>query len=439
MSKYAIQVENLGKAYRIGLKEESPDTFMGLISNVLKAPFRNFKNLRSLDTTNADFSKEEDGIVWALKGCSFHVEFGEVLGIIGHNGAGKSTLLKLLSRITEPTKGRAVINGRVASLLEVGTGFHPELSGRDNIYMNGTILGMSKREIDRKLDEIVDFSGVEKFLDTPIKRYSSGMKVRLAFSVAAHLEPEILVIDEVLAVGDQEFQNKCLGKMGEVAKNGKTILFVSHNMAAVQVLCDRVALLSSGQLHSIGETETILSNYLDASAEDSPTDIDLSNHPGRTAGSIQVAKRLVIRNQQGLPSNQIRLGDNLMFEIHLNTPKKYQHLRIAIRIFSMIGQRVTTLHSEYQYPNRIEADGDICLTANWRNCPLMPGRYSVQIQVDNYKTCKDKISEGINFVVVDRDIFQTGRSLPSHTAVFVPTSVEWNVAMKEEFHSSSGM
>ncbi|MGD9857227.1 MAG: ABC transporter ATP-binding protein, partial [Planctomycetaceae bacterium] len=209
MSQPAITVENLSKAYRIGLKEEIPDTLLSAATSVLRAPLKNLKRLRSLDTYSTNGDAED--IVWALKDVSFEVQEGEVLGVIGRNGAGKSTLLKILSRITKPTSGRAIIRGRVSSLLEVGTGFHPELSGRENVYMNGTILGMTKREIDRKFDEIVDFSGVEKFLDTPIKRYSSGMKVRLAFAVAAHLEPEILIIDEVLAEGDAEFQSKCLG------------------------------------------------------------------------------------------------------------------------------------------------------------------------------------------------------------------------------------
>ncbi|PHR95887.1 MAG: polysaccharide/polyol phosphate ABC transporter ATP-binding protein, partial [Blastopirellula sp.] len=232
MSNPIISVENLGKAYRLGLKDETPDSLVGMATSWIKAPLKNFKKLRRLDVRKADTDDED--VFWALKDVSFEVNQGDVVGIIGRNGAGKSTLLKLLSRITEPTAGRAVIRGRVSSLLEVGTGFHPELSGRDNIYMNGTILGMTKREIDSKFDEIVEFSGVEKFLDTPVKRYSSGMMVRLAFAVAAHLEPEILIVDEVLAVGDAMFQNKCLGKMQDVAKSGRTVLFVSHNMGAVE-------------------------------------------------------------------------------------------------------------------------------------------------------------------------------------------------------------
>lgn len=256
----AIKVENLSKRYRIGLKEEMHNTFCGAITSWIKSPFSNFKRLRQL----SKFAEKDDGedIIWALRDLSFEVKHGEVIGIIGGNGAGKSTLLKIISRITEPTSGRIILNGRVSSLLEVGTGFHPELTGRENVYLNGAVLGMSKTEIDRKFDEIVAFSDVEKFLDTPVKRYSSGMRVRLAFAVAAHLEPEILLIDEVLAVGDAQFQKKCLGKMSEVSREGRTVLFVSHNMSAVQQLCDRALLLTESMISIEGSVEECISQYL---------------------------------------------------------------------------------------------------------------------------------------------------------------------------------
>lgn len=247
MTDIAIKVENLSKRYRLGMKDELHDTFTGALTSFIKSPFANFKKLQKLSKFSEN-GKAEDDILWALKDVSFEVKHGEVVGIIGRNGAGKSTLLKILSRITEPTSGKVTINGRVSSLLEVGTGFHPELTGRENIYLNGTILGMTKKEIDSKFDEIVDFSGVEKFIDTPVKRYSSGMQVRLAFAVAAYLEPEILVIDEVLAVGDYEFQKKCLGKMQDVAESGRTVLFVSHNMKAVEQLCSRAILITNGTI-----------------------------------------------------------------------------------------------------------------------------------------------------------------------------------------------
>ncbi|RMG77991.1 MAG: ABC transporter ATP-binding protein, partial [Bacteroidetes bacterium] len=257
MSDTVIRVENLGKRYRIGKAQEKADTFVGQIGQLLRAPIDNFKRLRGL----SNFDKEDETVFWALRDINFEVKRGEVLGIIGHNGAGKSTLLKILSRITEPTTGSVRVKGRISALLEVGTGFHPELTGRENIYMNGTILGMTKKEIDCKLDEIVDFSGVEKHIDTPVKFYSSGMKVRLGFAVAAHLEPEILVIDEVLAVGDVEFQRKCLGKMEDVSRSGRTVLFVSHNMGAVRSLCKRGMVLDHGKVSFLGDVEKAVKAY----------------------------------------------------------------------------------------------------------------------------------------------------------------------------------
>ncbi len=267
MSEPAISIRNLSKCYQLGtigrhtlvdeaqywwhkIRGRDPRLFMTKIG------------LLATEKRKADAEREGNPEFWALKDVSFDVQPGEVLGVIGRNGAGKSTLLKLLTRVTEPTAGEVVINGRVASLLEVGTGFHPELTGRENVYMNGTILGMKKREIDAKLDEIVAFSELEKFIDTPVKRYSSGMYVRLAFAVAAHLEPEILLVDEVLAVGDAAFQKKCLGKMGDVAKQGRTILFVSHNMASLLGLCTRGVLLKDGALAIQGDIEDVISHYL---------------------------------------------------------------------------------------------------------------------------------------------------------------------------------
>lgn len=258
MSKPVIRVEGLSKRYRLGLKEKKAETLIGQVANVLKSPWQNLKRLKEMNR----FGIDDESVFWALKDINFEVKEGEVLGIIGKNGAGKSTLLKILSQITEPTAGKIEIHGRVASLLEVGTGFHPELSGRENIYMNGTILGMTRKEIDFKLDEIIDFSGVEKFIDTPVKFYSSGMKVRLGFSVAAHLEPEILIIDEVLAVGDYEFQKKCLGKMQDVASQGRTVLFVSHQMDAVTRLCSRVVVLKDGFKDYDGKPSTAVKKYL---------------------------------------------------------------------------------------------------------------------------------------------------------------------------------
>ena len=250
-----IEINKISKKYRIAHQREKYVALRDVLANIAKKPLSVFKDRTSKSSTKEDF--------WALKDISFKVKEGEALGIIGPNGAGKTTLLKILSRITPPTKGEIKLRGRTASLLEVGTGFHPELTGRENIFLNGAILGMSKAEIKEKFDEIVAFSGIKKFLDTPVKRYSSGMFVRLAFAVAAHLEPEILLIDEVLAVGDAEFQKKCLGKMEDITKkSGRTILFVSHNMAAIQNLCDRCILLDQGKIKMIGKVKEVVEKYL---------------------------------------------------------------------------------------------------------------------------------------------------------------------------------
>jgi len=264
VSNVAVRVEKLGKRYRIGLAAERHDNIREALVHAIGAPYRNLKRLRGLGTFAAT---DERDVVWALRDVSFEVGHGEVLGIIGRNGAGKSTLLKILSRITEPTTGRVELHGRVGALLEVGTGFHPELTGRENVYLNGSILGMDRRYIARTFDEIVEFAGVGRFVDTPVKRYSSGMYLRLAFAVAAHLEPDILVVDEVLAVGDAEFQKKCLGKMEEVAREGRTVLFVSHQLNAIEELCNTAILLDSGrvQQHS-SEVGRIVRDYIRLSA-----------------------------------------------------------------------------------------------------------------------------------------------------------------------------
>jgi lipopolysaccharide transport system ATP-binding protein len=299
VSDSVIRVQNLGKKYR--LRHQEVATPYRTLRDVLAGGLRTIANRirghhRSLTTSYEEF--------WALKDLEFEVRQGEVLGIIGRNGAGKSTLLKVLSRITEPTVGRVTLNGRIASLLEVGTGFHPELTGRENIFLNGSILGMRKAEVTRKFDDIVEFAGVEKFLDTPVKRYSSGMYVRLAFAVAAHLEPEVLIIDEVLAVGDAQFQKKCLGKMGEVAKSGRTVLFVSHNMQAVTRLCMRAILLDGGRLVSEGPVDRVVQAYLRGKGS-SPS---LRTWPiGRGPGN-DVARLCSVRVKDGA-GNTIHVAD----------------------------------------------------------------------------------------------------------------------------------
>jgi lipopolysaccharide transport system ATP-binding protein len=305
MNGSAIEVENLSKVYRIGHRAERRNG-RRLQPGDLLAPFRYL--------TSTLRPPDESETLWALKDVSFEVEHGEAIGVIGRNGAGKSTLLKLLSRITEPTYGRARIHGRVGSLLEVGTGFHPELTGRENIYLSGAILGMRRAEVDRKFDEIVAFAEVERFLDTPVKRYSSGMYVRLAFAVAAHLEPEILLIDEVLAVGDAAFQRKCLGKMGDVATEGRTVLFVSHNLVAVQSLCRRAVWLDDGLLRESGESGQVVASYL--SKTQRTVTAQEWDDPQAAPGNDKIRiRRVTARPEGGRPEDPITMETPLVVEV----------------------------------------------------------------------------------------------------------------------------
>ena len=312
-----IKVENLSKRYRIGLKEEKYKNIREVILDGIKIPMRNLRRLRRLTRfQDSQINEDRDDIIWALKDVSFEVNRGDVLGVIGRNGAGKTTLFKILSRITEPTTGDIRIYGRVSSLLEVGTGFHQELTGRENIYLNGAILGMRKAEINRKFDEIVDFAEVEKFIDTPVKRYSSGMYVRLAFAVAAHLEPEILLVDEVLAVGDIRFQKKCLGKMEAVAREGRTVLFVSHNMATITSLCKRCILFDFGRIIKTGTTSDVILYYA-LGEESSLSSVDFS----------RIKRKIGDEDAVLLGGAVINRDDEVTSEINVNEP-----VQISMRV-----------------------------------------------------------------------------------------------------------
>ena len=331
MTKTAIKVDRLSKRYRIGLKEELHDTFIGNLASWMKSPLSNFSRLQKLSKFSNN--SEQEDIIWALRDVSFEVKQGEILGIIGKNGAGKSTLLKILCRITEPTSGRAVINGRVAGLLEVATGFHHELTGRENVFLNGTILGMTKKEIERKFDEIVDFSGVEQFIDTPVKRYSSGMTVRLAFSVAAHLEPEILLIDEVLAVGDYDFQQKCLGKMDVISSEGRTVLIVSHNMSSITQLCKSAILLDSGKIESVGNARDIVSEYIRKGSSSTGEMIwsNLESAPGDNILKLHSARILSSDNEV---LSEIDIEKEFLIEIKYWNLKNGAKMWVGIHLFN---------------------------------------------------------------------------------------------------------
>jgi len=323
----AIKAESISKRYRIGLKEELHDSMVSTMIDMIKSPLKNFRKYRSLYKFEDDPKHQEtaptnntEDVIWALRNVSMEVRYGEVLGIIGNNGAGKSTLLKILSRITDPTYGQAETRGRVASLLEVGTGFHGELTGRENVYLNGTVLGMSKKEIDQKFDEIIDFSGIEKFIDTPVKRYSSGMKVRLAFSVAAHLEPDIMIIDEVLAVGDAAFQKKCLNKMEDVGKYGRTVLFVSHNMSAITRICPRTIRLENGTIVDEGPTSQVVSQYLTSGSGTSAERV-WNEHDKAPAGDVVRLRAVRALSETGMVSETFDIRRPIRIEMEYDVLK----------------------------------------------------------------------------------------------------------------------
>jgi len=367
MSKPAIIVENLSKRYRIGLKEKANRTFGEALYDTVAAPFRRLKNLGHAQADGED-------TFWALKDVSFEVQPGEVVGIIGRNGAGKSTLLKVLSRITEPTSGRAVIHGRVGSLLEVGTGFHPELTGRENIYLNGAILGMKRAEITRKFDEIVAFSEIEKFLDTPVKRYSSGMYVRLAFAVAAHLEPEILIVDEVLAVGDVEFQRKCLGKMKDVAGCGRTVLFVSHQMNAVESLCTKALILSEGRVAASGLAGEVVRDYL-------------QHNKGVTLKVVTKAVEFLgVLNRHSLDS--VAATDSFEVALGFRTgPEELNAVRIDMELFNERRERV--IHTRMKYtmrPPNMRPNSDVKCRIIFPPLHLSPGAYRATVWMSAGRT-----------------------------------------------------
>ena len=382
----SIIIENLSKRYTIDHQRASGDGLRHAMEGAMRAPLAWLGSSRRKKMQRVDF--------WALKEVSFQIQQGEVVGIIGRNGAGKSTLLKILSRITVPSEGRIVINGRTASLLEVGTGFHQELTGRENIFLNGAILGMTRAEIIRKFDEIVEFSGVEEFLDTPVKRYSSGMYVRLAFAVAAHLEPEILIVDEVLAVGDAAFQKKCLGKMGSYAQSGRTVLFVSHNMEAVRTLCQRCVWMKDGQLHKDGKADEIVEDYFN----------NISNEQSFSCTNPDYGltiHKVLLRNQLGDETSQFRPGDDLIVEISYDANKCIEKPIIALGVLGVNGSCFTSnMLLDGHRPDFLNGRGKI--TCTFRSIPLLPQSYTVKmiIRAENAKDLIVNYQEVAGFSVV---------------------------------------
>jgi len=408
MGNVAIRAEGLGKLYRIGGKQERYRTLRDTLSDAFTAPFKRARNLLRGQAYGAAGLQET---IWALKDVSFEVKHGEVVGIIGRNGAGKSTLLKVLSRITEPTEGYADVYGRVGSLLEVGTGFHPELTGRENIYLNGAILGMGRKEIDRKFDEIVDFAEVEKFVDTPVKHYSSGMYLRLAFAVAAHLEPEILLVDEVLAVGDAQFQKKCLGKMGEIAGEGRTVLFVSHNMAAVQSLCSNGLVLVKGKIIFGGASEEAISVYMQMSIDETKGGANLLNRVDRQGGETFRFREVALLNEQGKPVDSLPSGAPAKFLIRCQSldDRPLTNVSISIRVDDMMGQHLFTLATFLTGQDFETLPSEATLVCKIPSLPLVADIYSVFLWASVNGYTADIVPNALQFSVSEADIYGSGK------------------------------
>jgi lipopolysaccharide transport system ATP-binding protein len=413
--KPMISIENLGKSYLLGGPTHRPNTMTEAFMAAARAPIERFRN-------RATGGRKE---FWALRDVSFDINRGEVIGIIGRNGAGKSTLLKCLSRITEPTEGKATLRGRVASLLEVGTGFHPELTGRENVYLNGSILGMRKTEIDRKFDEIVDFSGVEKFLDTPVKRYSSGMYVRLAFAVAAHLEPEILIVDEVLAVGDAEFQKKCLGKMQEVASGvGRTVLFVSHNMDAVLALCSTVVVFESGKSSGKLPPNEGVKRYLASTSGD-------ADGPLRERPRFQSEKRPYIITDVAITGsrgdrNITPVAGGLEIVLDLENCADVANVEVGIVITDAVRHRVVVFQSRYHAGLQIPGKDKQQVRCIIPSLPLVPGLYYIDLAIGDGFTVLERIEQAIRIEVVFEDLFGTGK-LPNSSQGYLVVPSEWSL------------
>ena len=408
--KPVIEIRDIAKRYRLGESKRFYGSFREVLLQGLRKPWNALRGA----SPQAKASAEPDSF-WAVKGINLDVHKGETIGIIGANGAGKSTLLKILSRITEPTQGQAIIRGRLASLLEVGTGFHPELTGRENIYLNGAILGMTKVEIDSKFDEIVEFSEIAKFLDTPVKRYSSGMYVRLAFSIAAHLDPDILVVDEVLAVGDVAFQKKCMGKMGDARDQARTVVFVSHNIAAVESLCTRAVVLRDGQIVFDGAPKDAIDIYL----RHEPL---RAIHHARTSSispARPAARRDAYPNSPGSSSTPtttgpccagaVPIGAPFKAVVHFKLDRRCHNFHASIAFDTVFGQRVCTAHSAYE-PNRPgdSRSGEQVFIGEIPSLPLVPGEYKIGVGLDIGDLEVDWINDAARLTVTRADYYGTG-------------------------------
>jgi lipopolysaccharide transport system ATP-binding protein len=415
----AITVDRISKRYQIDVFQAK--RYRTLRESITEGFVSQWQRLRAA-ATHSPLASPAAGIYWALKEVSFEVQPGEVVGIIGRNGAGKSTLLKILSRITEPTSGRATIRGRIGSLLEVGTGFHPELTGRENIYLNGSILGMSRGDIDRKFDEIVAFAEVEQFLDTPVKRYSSGMYVRLAFAVAAHLEPEILLVDEVLAVGDATYQRRCIDRMNEIARSGRSVLFVSHNMELIPRLCDRAILLDRGRVSVAGPAKKVVRNYLEDTAA-CCTDEDLSRRPRYGDGRAQFTHVWLI-GSDGLPRASHPSGDDLRIRVRIQSQTQISDVGLAVNVST---DSATRIHSgwtrELGFPTFLN-QGAQQYECHFQNVRLRPGqRMTLGLWLEAGGVV-DYVDDALTFDVIDGQ--ETGLFSTDRTQGVVLCKYEWS-------------
>ena len=421
----AISIENVSKLYRLG------QVGTGTLAHDLN---RWWAKIRGKTDPFAQVGQQNDreqaggDYVWALRDINLEVEQGQILGIIGNNGAGKSTLLKLLSRVTAPTSGRIIANGRMASLLEVGTGFHPELTGRENVFLNGAILGMTRAEIKKQFDDIVEFSGCVKYIDTPVKRYSSGMYVRLAFAVAAHLEPEILIVDEVLAVGDADFQARCIGKMEDVSKqSGRTILFVSHNMASVRRICGKSCLLHNGQIVTYGETADVVAEYLTISdGADRLLAFEEVNCP--RAEGVRLKSILVIDNN-GSFEGKLSTADEVHVEIRYVLERPMRNLRIAVNLFSQDGSLVlSTSDFNHQPANRLREPGEYMSRVTLPDHFLNTGKYVVSVDIDIPLTASLLPENRVSFVVDELAENHLGITQSPRPAGAVHPRLSWSIS-----------
>jgi len=421
-----ITVEHLGKMYHIGLAQKRPATAAEAVKQILGAPFSYLRtHIGHLIADKQVQASDSPDIFWALRDVSFEVKQGEVLGIIGRNGAGKSTLLKILSRITDPTEGRVIIKGRVNSLLEVGTGFHPDLTGRENIFMNAALHGLKRREIARKLDEIVDFSEIEQFVDTPVKRYSSGMYTRLAFAVAAHLEPDVLIVDEVLAVGDASFQKKCLGKMNDVAKGGRTVLFVSHNMAAVEHLCSRAIVLVKGRKVIDDKPSVAIAAYLQSPERGEQVIETITDRKGN--GKLRFTSFRIEDMSDGKPRNIVRSGDSIKLIFgYTAAPEQNKAVTASFSIRTNIGLPLILHRSNYTGTifSDIPKKGEF--TCCIPRFPLVEGRYDIVACLHDGDEIADLIEPLVPLNVERGDFFGTGHSGQSQYGLMLVDG-EWSM------------